>query len=204
MKLAGHNKPVALAVLLASALFPLACGTPASAQELLVGIYDVRVAAFSGFPVYSLSLPVPLARQFDLVISDSFQPTGGVTGNLLNVGIRYHPQGFGIGSYPYRLSNPKVSLSLGVGFVSEHGPFPGFGFANTSGFSVGAGATIQLTNNLFGYASGSIVSLGGISNSIVDLGLLMGGGVSEIELGYISFAGSGAPYFGLILPCIFC
>lgn len=195
MKRVKHIKPVVFTVLLVTALFSPACGTPASAQDefkFLVGLWDFRVAPFSGFPVYSLSGPLSrvISPDFDFVISDSFQPTpGGFTGNLLDVGIWYYPSGHVSG---------RNAISLRAGFVSEHGPFPGFGFANTSGYSIGAGAGIQLNEQpkLFVYASGSIVSLGGTSNSVVDLGLLLG----DIELGYISFAGSGAPYLGLILP----
>jgi hypothetical protein len=189
MKRAKSIKPVALAMFLVSTLFSLAYETPASAQG---GFVEIRVATFSGFPVYSLNLLRQISPDVVLLISDSFQPTsGGVTGNLLDVGVWYHTS----------LANPVI-LALGVGFTSEHGPFPGFGFANTSGYSIGAGvATLRFTNDLFGYVSERIVTLGGTSNSVLDLGLALG----NLELGYINFAGSGAPYLGFFGICvIFC
>ena len=192
----------ALAVLLVSTLLlKLWAPAPAYAADVNVTLLDFRVATFSGSPVYSERFSFGITPKFDFVVADSFQPAGGPTGNLLDVGIRYHFEA----PFWTEAPPPAVDSFLQVGFVSENGPFPGLGFANASGLSVGAGATIRLTSRLIGYASGSIVSWAGTSNSVIDLGLqlqLASPLYIYDELGDISFAGSGAPYLGInfILP----
>jgi hypothetical protein len=58
---------------------------------------------------------------------------------------------------------------------------------------------VRFTSALTGYASGSVLSLGG-TNAIIDLGLMLqlAPRVSG-QLGYVNFAGAGAPYLGINL-----
>jgi hypothetical protein len=182
---------VALTVLLGSALLSLALWTPASAQIVPPdrNAVDLRVATFAGASVYSAGLSWGFTPQLDLAASYSFQSIGGgPTGSLLSAGVRYH----------FPVTTPGVDVYLGAGFANENGPFPGFGTLNASGFSAGGGASIRLTEVLVGYASGSIFSLGGTTNSVIDLGLQLHftPRISG-QLGYINFAGASAPYLGV-------
>ncbi len=185
-------KRIAVAGLVVSALLSLTLWTPASAQVVPPdrNAVDFRVATFSGSPVYSVGFSWGFTPVLDLNIAYSFQSVGGATGNLLNAGVRYH----------FRVPTPGVDIFLAGGLASETGPFPGFGFANGTGFSVGGGASFRLTDLLVGYADVSLIALGGTTNSVFDLGVQLAFGPRlSGQLGYINFAGSGAPYLGLNL-----
>ncbi len=146
------------------------------------------IATFSGAPVYSLGVDFVLTPTLDATLAYSYQSVGGVTGSLLGLGVRHH----------FPVTAPGTDVFIGGGFASASNTLPGFGTVNASGLFVGGGGSVRLGNKFAGYASGSVFSLSGTSNSVFDLGV-------QIEfaprisgqVGYINFAGSGAPYFGI-------
>ncbi len=190
MRRRAQIKQSALTVLLVSALLSLAPWTPASAQVFPPdrNAVDLRVAAFGGAPVYSAGLSWGFTPLLDVVASYSFQSVGGgPTGSLLTAGVRYH----------FPVPTPGVDAYLGAGFANVNAPFPGFG-ATASGFSAGGGASIRLTESLIGYASGSIFSLGGTTNTVIDLGLQLHFTPRVAgQLGFIYFGGASGPYLGV-------
>lgn len=186
-------KRIAIAALLVSTVFSLVLWTPGPAGAQVVppsrSAVGFSVATLSGATVYSVGFSYGLlAVPLDITAAYSFQSVAGTTGSLLDVGVRYH----------FQVPAPGVDLFLTGGLASENGPFPGFGALNASGFSVGAGASVQFTQMFSGYARGRVVSLGGVTNSVIDLG-------AQLQLtprifgqaGYINFAGSGGPYLGV-------
>ncbi len=186
-------KRIAIAALLASTVFSLVLLTPDPAGAQVVPLnrnaVGFSVATFTGATVYSVGFSYGLpATPLDITAAYSFQSVAGTTGSLLDVGVRYH----------FQVPAPGVDIFLSGGLASENGPFPGFGTVNASGFSVGGGASVQFTPMLAGYARGRVVSLGGVTNSVIDLG-------AQLQLaprifaqaGYINFAGSGGPYLGV-------
>jgi hypothetical protein len=181
-------KRMAVVGLVVSALLPLTLWTPASAQVVPPdrNAIDFRVATFSGSPVYSVGFSWGFTPVLDLNIAYNTQSGGG---NLLDAGVRYH----------FRVPTPGVDIFLSGGLASVTAPFPGFG-ANGTGLALGGGASVRLTDLLVGYADISLMSVGGGSNSVFDLGVqLQFGPRLSGQLGYINFAGSGAPYLGLNL-----
>ncbi len=187
-----RKKRIATAAFLALSAFSLLFWTPNRAGAQVVppnrNAIDVSVALFPGAPVYSVGLDYVLSRQFDLTLAYSFQTVAGATGSLLDAGIRYH----------FPVPAPGVDIFLGGGLASASATLPGLGTANNSGLSVGGGVSVQLAKSVTGYASGSVVSLSGGSNSIIDLGLLVQlAPLVGVQLGYLSFAGNGATYLGL-------
>lgn len=184
-------KRIILTVLLVSALLSLAPWTPASAQVFPPdrNAVNLRVAAFGGAPIYSAGLSWGFTPVLDLVAAYSFQSVGGgPTGSLLTAGVRYH----------FPVPTPGVDAYLGASFANMNAPFPGFGGANASGFSAGGGASIRLTETLLGYASGSVFSLGGTTNAVIDLGLQLHFSPRVAgQLGYIYFGGASGPYLGV-------
>ncbi len=74
----------------------------------------------------------------------------------------------------------------------------GFPAGSVSGISLGGGVSVRLGPIITGYASGSVLSLGGTSNSIIDLGLLFPVAPRVgFQVGFLDIAGSGAPYIGV-------
>ncbi len=144
----------------------------------------LRVATF-GNPVYTAGFSWGLSNQLDIAGTYNFT-ANTPTGNLWDAGVRYH----------FRVRSPGVDAFVGAGIADVSAPF--LGFANGSGFTGGGGASLRLTDLLTGYGSVNIVSIGGTTSSILDLGveLRMGERVSG-QLGYINFAGTGEPYLGL-------
>ncbi len=188
-----NTKRIAIAALLAVSVFSLVLWTPDRAVAQVVppnrNAVDVSVATFAGAPVYSVGVDFAFpATPLDLTFAYSLQSVAGTTADLLNLGIRYH----------FLVPAPGVDIFLGAGVASASASLPGFGTVNASGVSVGGGASVSLASRITGYASGSLVSLGGTSNSIIDLGLLfqLAPRVAA-QVGYINFAGSGAPYLGI-------
>lgn len=188
-----NKKRIATATFLALSVFSLMLWTPNQAGAQVVppnrNAVNFSVATFTGASVYSAGLDVafPLTP-LDFTIAYSTQTVSGITGSLLDLGLRYH----------FPIPAPGVDLFLSGGVASASATIPGFGTVNASGVSVGAGASLQLARSITGYASGSVVSLGVTSNSILDLGVLfqLSPRVGA-QLGYINFAGNGAPYLGL-------
>ena len=184
-------KPIAqitrvVAVLLASSVLALTLWTPASAQLAPPDRNAVmlRVATF-GNPVYMAGFSWAFSRQLDLVGTYS-ATSNAPTGNLWDAGVRYH----------FPVPTQGVDVFLGAGVANATAPF--FTFGSASGFTAGGGATFQLSNLLRGYGSVNIVSLGGTTNSVLDVGaeLQLTNRVSG-QLGYINFAGTGEPYLGV-------
>lgn len=187
-------KRVAVAALLALFLLSLTLGTsePAVAQVVPPSRNAVgfTIATFSGAPLYSLGVALRIDPRLDATLAYSFQTVAGTTGSLLGLGVRYH----------FKVTTPGADAFLGGGLASTSATLPGFGNLNVSGLFVGGGASIQLANTLIGYASGSLFSLGNVQRSVIDLGVQvqLSGRISG-QVGYINFAGSGAPYFGITL-----
>ena len=184
-------KPIAqitwvVAVLLVSSVLALTLWTPASAQLAPPDRNAVilRVATF-GNPVYTAGFSWGLSSQLDIAGTYNFT-ANAPTGNLWDAGVRYH----------FKLPTPGVDAFLGAGIANVSAPF--LGFANGSGFTAGGGGSLRLSDLLTGYGSVNIVSIGGATSSILDLGveLRMGNRVSG-QLGYINFAGVGEPYLGV-------
>jgi len=71
---------------------------------------------------------------------------------------------------------------------------------NAAGLFVSGGGTLRFNESLTGYASGSLFSAGGTSNTVIDLGLQarLAPQISG-QIGYISFTGSSAPYLGVTI-----
>lgn len=184
-------KPIAqvtrvVAVLLVSSVLALTLWAPASAQLAPPDRNAVmfRVATF-GNPVYTAGFSWAFSRQLDIVGSYNFT-ANAPTGNLWDAGVRYH----------FPLQTPGVDAFLGAGVANVTVPF--FGFPTGSGFTAGGGATFQLSSQLTGYGSVNIVSIGGTTNSVLDVGaeLQLSPRISG-QLGYINFAGVGEPYLGV-------
>jgi hypothetical protein len=194
MPVAGTNRILGGAVL-ASALIALALAAlagPARAQVVPPNRNAVNfsVATFSGAPVWSLGFSYGVTEHLDLTASYSFQSATGASGGLFGAGVRYH----------IPVPTAVADVYVGAGIASLSPPFPGFAPATSStSLSVGAGGSVRFTSALTGYAGGSVVSLGG-TNAIIDLGLMLqlAPRVSG-QLGYLNFAGAGAPYLGINL-----
>ncbi len=146
------------------------------------------IATFSGAPVYSLGVAFVLTPTFDATFAYSYQSIGGVTGSLLGLGARHH----------FKVTAPGTDVFVGGGFASASNTLPGFGTINASGLFLGGGGSVRLANKFTGYASGSIFSISGTSNSVIDLGVQVefAPRISG-QVGYINFGGSAAPYFGV-------
>lgn len=187
------TKRIALAAFLGLSLFSLMLWTPDRAVAQIVppnrNAIDLSAASFPGAPVYSVGVDFALpVTPIDLTLAYSTQSVSGVSGSLLNLGIRYH----------FLVPAPGVDLFLSGGLESASATLPGFGTVNASGLSVGGGVSVSLASKITGYAMASVVSLGVTSNSIIDLGLLfkLSPRVGA-QVGYINFAGNGGAYLGL-------
>ncbi len=169
-----------------------ASGTPAAAQIIPPNrnAVSASLATFSTAPVYSFGAAYALNPAWDVTFAYSFQSTSSTSGNLLGLGARYH----------FNVPAPGADVYAVGGLASMSGTLPGFGTLNNTGLFVGAGATMRLANVLTGYVRGSLYALGGASNAIADVGVqaalapLVNG-----QVGYISLAGSGALYLGVVV-----
>lgn len=196
MKRVAHIRRAAVTALLVSTLFSLTLWTPAVAQIVPPNRNAVSFtfATFSAAPVYQFGFSYGVTPVLDLTAFYSFQSFAGVTGSLLDAGIRYH----------FPLPTPGVDVWLGGGIASQSVSVSGSGFgtitASSTGFSVGGGASVRLAPALTGYASGSLVSFSGTSNSIFDVGVMLHFAPQlSGQIGYVNYYGNGAPYFGLNL-----
>ncbi len=170
----------------------LASGTPAAAQIVPPNRNAVSgsLATFSVAPVYSFGAAFELNPVWDVTFAYSFQSAPTTSGNLLGLGARYH----------FNIPAPGADVYLVGGLASISGTMPGFGTANSTGLFAGAGATLRLANVFTGYLRGSIYALGGTSNAVADVGVqaalapLVSG-----QVGYISLAGSGSFYLGVVV-----
>lgn len=185
-------KQTARATLIALFLLSLTLGMahPAAAQVVppTRNASSFSYATFSSTPVYSFGLALTINPTLDATFAYSTQTAGGSTGSLLGLGARYH----------FKPTAPGVDAFVGGGLASATATLPGFGTLNASGLFVGGGASLHFADRLIGYAAGSLYSLGGTSNSVIDLGvqIQLAPRVSG-QIGYINFAGSGAPYLGI-------
>jgi hypothetical protein len=190
MKRIAGMKRMAVAALVVSSVFSLTLSRPAAAQIVPPDrkAVDVKVAFFSGSPVYSIGFSYGLTPALDFTAFYSYQSVAGASGSLLDAGARYH----------FPVTAPGVDVYLSGGFASKSVTFPGFGTGTSSGISLGGGASIRLTPTLTGFAAGSLLSLRGTSNVVLDLGLqlALAPHVSG-QLGLLDFAGSTAPYLGV-------
>lgn len=121
---------------------------------------------------------IPLAQPWDLTVAYSAQSIASVTVSLTTVGARYF------------FSMPG----------SRANPFPGAGFASAGGVSglyVGGGLSFPLAEHLNSYVTGAFASLGGVSNTTMDLGAQIRVTPQFLaNIGFVSFTGSSAPYIG--------
>ncbi len=187
-----HMRPVtrttleAIVAFLVPSLLALALCAPAGAQLAPPdqNAAMLRIATF-GNPVYTAGFSWGLTSQLDVAGTYNFT-SNTPTGSLWDAGVRYH----------FRVPASGVDAFVGAGIASASPPF--MGFANGSGFTGGAGASYRFNSLLAGYGTVNIVSIGGTTSSIVDLGveLSFGNRVSG-QLGYINFAGTGEPYLGV-------
>ncbi len=196
MKRVAHIRRAAVTVLLVSTLFSLTLWTPAVAQIVPPNRNAVSLtfATFSGAPVYQFGFSYGMTPTLDLTAFYSYQSVAGANFSLLDAGIRYH--------FPVPTPGVDVWLGAGIAGATANVSIPGFGAVGVSstGLSVGGGASVRLAPTLTGYASGSLLSLGGTSNSIFDLGVMLHFAPQlSGQIGYVNYAGSGAPYFGLNL-----
>jgi hypothetical protein len=185
-------KRTAVAALVALTLGSVMLWTPGRALAQIAppnrNAVNFSVATFSGAPVYSIGADVALTTPLDLTFSYSTQSVGGVSGSLYGLGLRYH----------FNLPTPGVDLYLGGGLAGESASVGGFPAGSVSGISLGGGVSVRLGPIITGYASGSVLSLGGTSNSIIDLGLLFPVAPRVgFQVGFLDIAGSGAPYIGV-------
>lgn len=173
-------------VLLVSTLLALAQCAPAGAQLAPPdrNAAMLRVATF-GNPVYTAGFSWGLTSQLDVAGAYNFT-SNTPTGSLWDAGLRYH----------FLVPASGVDAFVGAGIASASPPF--MGFANGSGFTAGGGGSYRFNSALTGYGTVNIVSIGGTTSSIFDLGveLNFGNRVSG-QLGYINFAGTGEPYLGV-------
>ena len=183
------RKRIIAAACLASALCALTLARPAAAQVVPPNrdAFSFSLATFSGAPVWSVGFSYGITPALDVTAFYSYQSASGTSGGLLDAGVRYH--------LPVPSSKADVYVLAGIASLTP--PFPGFSGGSATSLAAGAGASVRFTSALSGYASGTIVSLGG-SNAIVDLGLMLqlAPRVSG-QLGYLNFAGAGAPYLGI-------
>jgi hypothetical protein len=189
MKRISGVKRIAIAAVLASSVLSLSLPRPAAAQIVPPNrnAINFSVATFSGAPLWSLGFSYGITHALDVTAFYSYQSVSGASGSLLDAGLRYH----------FPVPTPGADVYVGAGVASVSTSVPGFTGSST-GISIGAGASIRLTPILTGYASGSVLSLSGTSNSIIDLGVMLqlAPRVSG-QLGYLDFAGTGAPYLGI-------
>ncbi|HEX2711370.1 MAG TPA: hypothetical protein VHM88_03985 [Candidatus Acidoferrales bacterium] len=186
MQSIAQTRRVATAVVLVSALFALTLSTPVSAQLAPPDRNAVifRVATF-GNPVYTAGFSWAFNPQFDIAGSYNFT-ANAPTGNMWDAGVRYH----------FRLPTSGVDAYVGAGVANVSAPF--MGFANGSGFTGGGGGSVRFNELLTGYGSVNIVSVGGTTNSVLDLGVELNFGTrASGQLGYINFGGVGEPYLGV-------
>jgi len=180
---------IAAALLIGSSALALSLARPAAAQIVPPqrnGI-DFSIAALSAAPVWSVGFSHVISPALDLTAFYSYQSVGGTTAGLLDVGVRYH--------FPLTPAGADVWLS---GALANASSFSGFG--SSTGFSVGAGASLQFTPALSGYAAGSLVALSGTSNAVIDAGVMLQLAPRVAgKLGYVTFAGNGGPYLGIDL-----
>lgn len=185
-------KQRAIPVLIAFSVFSLALWAPNPVAAQVVppsrNAASFTIATFRGAPVYSFGLAFTINPTLDATFAYSTQTVGGTTGSLLGLGVRYH----------FKPTAPGVDAFVGGGLASASATFPGFGTVTASGLFVGGGASVHFADKLTGYASGSLFSLGATTNSVIDLGvqIQLAPRVSG-QIGYINFAGSGAPYLGI-------
>ncbi len=169
----------------------LASGTPAAAQVVPPNrnAVSASLATFSAASVYSFGAAYALNPAWDVTVAASFQSTPTTSGNLLGLGARYH----------LNVPAPGADVYLTGGLASISGTLPGFGTLNNTGLFLGAGATMRLANVLTGYVRGNVYALGGTSNVVADVGVqaALAPFVSG-QVGYISLAGSGALYLGVV------
>ncbi len=170
----------------------LASGTPAAAQVVPPNRNAVSAsfATFSAAPVYSFGAAFALNPVWDVTFAYSFQSAPTTSGNLLGVGARYH----------FNVPAPGADVYLVGGLASMSGTLPGFGTLNSTGLFAGAGASLKLANVLTGYVRGSLYALGGTSNVVADVGVQAAlAPLVSAQVGYISLAGSGALYLGVVV-----
>lgn len=191
MKQTARLTRLAIAVLLVSTVLSLSLWTPASAQVVSPNRNSVNFSAafFSGSPVYLLGFSYGLTPRLDFTAFWGYQ-SGSPTGNLVDGGLRYH----------FPLPTPGADVFVGAGVANISGTNPGFGTVSSTSLSVGAGGSLRLAPTLTGYLSGGIFAFSGASNSILDVGVMLGIAPRlSGQIGLISYAGSSAGYVGLTL-----
>jgi hypothetical protein len=187
------NRTTVFAVIgIATLALTLATAEPATAQIVPPGRNAVgfSLATYSAAPLYSFGAAFAVNPAWDATLAFSFQSTPSTSGNLFGLGVRYH----------FNVPAPGVDVYLAGGLASASGTLPGFGTLSGTGIFAGGGATLKMASLFSAYVRASVYALGGTSNAIADLGVqatlapLVSG-----QVGYISLAGNGALYVGVVV-----
>lgn len=149
--------------------------------------FSLSMAMFSP-SLFTVGIAYPVAPAWDATFSYSIQAGAGATGSLLTLGGRYH----------FQIATSGMSPYVGAGLANSGTSLSGFGASNALGLFLTAGASLAISERFGGYASVTLFSLGGGSSSVIDLGVQarLADRVAG-QLGFISFAGSSAPYLGI-------
>jgi len=180
------------AVVAFSVLWLLAAPPQPAAAQLLPPSRSALSFNYADFgpALYSLGLAFPVTPAWDATLSYSWRTVGGSTGYLTTLGGRYY----------IPVQAPNFSPYVGFGYAGTGASLPGFGTVNASGYFLSGGATVRLAPRIAGYASATVVSTGGVSNNVIDLGVQFRlAPALSAQVGYTSLSGSSAPYIGASL-----